>query len=496
MKNLKLILLISITGFIFSCDDATNIIQPGEFNENAAYRTLEDMQLNLSGVYNELRGETQIGFTSIFTDEAAVGVANGGQNLDDIRWVLQPGSNAPTSIWLQNYRLINYANRLIKGSELVTPTEEELTTYNKILAEAYALRAFGHFQLLTYFSTDLKNPDALGVIKMDFVPSIEQVFPRSTNAEVFDLINSDLAFAEANLGTPTNYKFITQNFIKAFRARMALYRGDYATALTNAEALISSIPLTPSAQYPNMFRDLVPGEIIFAMDRPINKSTVGSLFYFNQPTRDGGAFLEMNRALYNKLDDANDVRKSSFLIAASTNGSLIVPRNEVDEVGNYLFADILLIGKYPGKPGAPLNNDIKVFRVSEMYFIKAEALAAAGNINGDANSVASVLKQIRDARRLVGSPATQLPVYANATEAWADILAERRLELCFEGHRYIDIKRLGQLAGNVSVDRYFRDCEIYGSCSILNTDYRFTLPIPLIETRVNPVINAQQNPNY
>jgi hypothetical protein len=496
MKNLKLTLFIALAGMLFSCDDATNILQPGEFNESAAFRTLEDMELNLSGVYNAMSGETQIGFTSIFTDEAAVGVANGGQNLDDIRWVVQPNSGGPTNMWIQNYRLINFANRLIRGAQLITPTEAELPTYNKIIAEAHALRAFGHFQLLTYFSTDLKNPEALGVIKMDFVPTIEQVFPRSTNAEVFELIDADLVFAEANLGNPTNYKFITQNFIRAFRARMALYRGDYPKALANAEALISSVPLTPAAQYQNMFRDLVPGEVIFAMDRPINKATIGSLFYFNQPTRDGGAFLEMNRALYNKLDDANDIRKNTFIIPEGANGSLIVPRNQVDEVANYLFADILLIGKYPGKPGAPLNNDIKVFRVSEMYFIKAEALAAAGNINGDANSVASVLKQVRDARRLAGTPATALPVYANATEAWADILAERRLELCFEGHRYVDIKRLGQLAGNVSVDRYFRDCEPYGSCSILNTDYRFTLPIPLVETRVNPVINAQQNPNY
>jgi hypothetical protein len=161
---------------------------------------------------------------------------------------------------------------------------------------------------------------------------------------------------------------------------------------------------------------------------------------------------------------------------------------------NYIATDVLVIDKYPGKPGFVTRNDIKVFRLSEMYFILAECLANEGNINGASNSVASVIKQIRDARNFLG--AQPLPVYADATAAWAGILDERRLELCFEGFRYIDMKRLGTLAGQ-TLDRHPTDDQISGAeLSIPNNDYRFTMPIPLDEINGNPGIASQQNPGY
>ncbi|WP_333695156.1 RagB/SusD family nutrient uptake outer membrane protein [Flavobacterium sp.] len=495
MKNLKIYVLAIIAGISFSCNDAIEIIQDGEFNDAAAYRTVADMTLALRAVYNQMDYEESIAFSTVFTDEVGIGYANGGQNLDDYRHILQDNSAAPNNMWVTQYRLINYANRLIRGAQGVTVQPGQEAEFNQILAETRALRAFSHFFLMTHFSTNLKDNSALGVIKMDFVPTTTDLLPRATNGELYQFIEEDLAFAEANLGNPTNYKFVTQNFIKAFRARMAAYRGDYTTALTNAQALIDAVPLTAagttaSSPYLTMFRDLAQGENIFTLDRPVGKRTINSIWFFNQPNYQGGPFLDMGRNLFNLINATpGDIRRTAFV------GSTSVIAADPATTPDYRFDDVLIIGKYPGKAGAPLLNDVKVFRVSEMYFIKAEALANAGNLNGASNSVASVLKQVRDARIVTGQPATTLPVYANATEAWADILKERRIELCFEGHRYIDIKRLGALA-NQSIDRYFRDCDFNGACTLPVTDYRFTLPIPIIETRVNSVIRAQQNPNY
>ena len=134
-----------------------------------------------------------------------------------------------------------------------------------------------------------------------------------------------------------------------------------------------------------------------------------------------------------------------------------------------------------------------------MYFIKAEVLANAGSLNGDTESVAAILKQIRDVRTYgtAAQPAQAqpLPNYASATEAWADILKERRVELCFEGHRYLDLQRIGGLA-NVTIDRYYRDCEAnnVGTCNLPLNDHRFRLPIPIDEIIGNS--NIQQNPGY
>ncbi|WP_315053809.1 RagB/SusD family nutrient uptake outer membrane protein [Chryseobacterium indoltheticum] len=155
---------------------------------------------------------------------------------------------------------------------------------------------------------------------------------------------------------------------------------------------------------------------------------------------------------------------------------------------NYKLDDVLCIDKYPGKPsGAPLNNDLKVFRLSEMYLIKAEARVVANDLVGAATQV----KKIRDARNYVGPVA--LPVYGNNQAAWRDILLERRVELAFEGHRYLDIKRLGTLAG-VQVDRDVRDTENMPEKTMAPSDYRFTLPIPFEEVNAN--LSIQQNPGY
>lgn len=144
------------------------------------------------------------------------------------------------------------------------------------------------------------------------------------------------------------------------------------------------------------------------------------------------------------------------------------------------------INKYPGKGSQPLRNDLKIFRLSEIYFILAECAV----VEGDLPAATTYIKDIRDARNKTAQP---FPVFANVT-AWAGILDERRLELCYEGFRYIDIKRLGVLA-NRAIDRHPTDDQIKSlPTTIPNGDYRFTLPIPQREVSGNPTI--QQNPGY
>ena len=111
-----------------------------------------------------------------------------------------------------------------------------------------------------------------------------------------------------------------------------------------------------------------------------------------------------------------------------------------------MSTDVLVIDKYPGKGNTPLRNDVKIFRLSEMYLILAEAAAAQDKLV----DAATYIKKIRDARTYSGT-ATK-PVYANKVEALKDVLKERRVELCLEGHRYVDLRRLGETAG-VSIDR-------------------------------------------
>lgn len=538
MKRIKLIFISSFfTLFMFtSCEDAYNIVQDGELNESAI-TTVPLLQSYLNGTYAGVSTSNQIGFTGKFTDECGVGRGNGGQDLNLHRFFITTGEQYVSDIWYDNYQVINRCNRIFRmaNNQVPVPTDPtELETYNSILAQARALRAFCYFELLTYFSTDLKDDNALGVMLFTNVPEASDQLPRVANGLVFAQIEEDLEYAFTNVvpSAATPYKYVSKPMISALRARMYLYRGNYTLArqyaqdaitlsglsLTLANPVPAPAPTNPfysvfvaanpasagaptaawntafygatsTNPYRRMWADLAQGEIIWSLDRPApgNVENVATQFTTNSTNLVGSPLFEVGRALFNKLTATpGDVRRYTNVDPTS-----LINQNYATDP-NYIATDVLVIDKYPGKPGFPTRNDIKVFRLSEMYFILAECFANEGNINGASNSVAAVIRQIRTARNFLG--AQPLPVYADATAAWAGVLDERRLELCFEGFRYIDMKRLGTLAGQ-TLDRDLTDDQITGATlSIPNDDYRFTLPIPLDELNGNPTI--QQNPGY
>lgn len=492
MKNLKKIFLLTLfAGLLYSCEDAYEIVQEGEYNEDVAFQTLEDMNLALVELYDNVSTEDAIILSSVLTDEVAIGNDNGGQNIPEYGFQLFSTNDYASNLWLSNYRVINFANRLLAGSEdvILDPEaefpEDEADEKLRIITEARALRAFSHFQLLTFFSTDLKDDNALGVILLDRVPELSEQLGRSTNGEVFAFINEDLDFVQANLALLASNPRVLVNsaFVIGLRARIAAYRGNYEEALeyANGAISISGGLATSLATYRPIWQDGSLTEVMFGLERPTGKRTIGSEWFFNTTSLGGGPFHDMSRSLYNELVANGGYRVDVFVDPTS----LIA--QDYQTVFNYRAADVIVIDKYPGVANLPLNNRIKVMRLPEMHFIRAEALAAAGDFAG----ARAAVQTIRTARG-----ATALPTLTTAQQAWKAILDERRLELCFEGHRYIDLKRLGTLAGVPGVQRYSRDCEPYNACELLVTDDRFTLPIPLDEFNGNTVISAQQNPGY
>ncbi|MGB5189141.1 RagB/SusD family nutrient uptake outer membrane protein [Robiginitalea sp.] len=498
MKNIRNILLtIGVFAGLASCNDAIEIEQPGRLDADAAFRTVNDLQAGLFGVYDNYDISTDIAFQSIFTDELSIGFDNGGQGLADYGFVLNAGSTAPATFWTNGYDQLNAASRLIEAALNLDPEEiaENPALYNQVLGEAYALRAWGHFILLSYFSTDYTDDSALSIINLDFVPTIDQQLLRNTNGETFALINSDLTAANGLLGDDTSNKTrINKDFIIALRARIAAYRENYVAAATLSQQLIDKYPLANRAEYEAMFLDNEDGEVIFKLERtnsdtydgqgatgsPAAGGWAGARFAFVDATLAGSPYFEMGRSLYNLMDE-NDVRYDVN----------VAPSSVIDpdyQANNNPATDILVIQKYPGSEGQPLMNDLKIFRSSEMYLIRAEAAVAQGNLGIAAN----LIKDIRDAR--FGEDTTA-PSFGSPQAAYAAILNERRVELAFEGHRYFDLKRLGTRA-NQGVLKDPIDCAFNGACTLPADDYRFTLPLPIVEFNANPGLREQQNPGY
>jgi hypothetical protein len=325
------------------------------------------------------------------------------------------------------------------------------------------MRAYAHWELLQWFSTSYTDGSALAAPYVDFVVTIEEL-PRNTVAEMMAGITSDIAQARSLLSSGNNNILMSQDFLTALEARMALYTENWAVAQSKAQELIDKYPLANRTQYEAMFDDADNTEVIFKLERVTGDFPIGGIWVF---TGTGNAFLEMSNSLYDELNPA-DIRRDVNFWA-----------EESDPDNNLHY-----IGKYNG-PG--FLNDLKVFRVSEMHLIKAEAQARGAG--ADLAGAAATLKEVRDARFGVSTTAD---TYANVTEAVTAILAERRVELAYEGHRYLDIRRTRNLTG-VGIVRDAIDCPD-GNCTLLPDDFRFNLPIPLAELNAND--NMVQNPGY
>ncbi|MFP4846909.1 RagB/SusD family nutrient uptake outer membrane protein [Winogradskyella sp. PE311] len=490
------ILCVMLVVLFASCNDAIDIRQVGRLDAANSFQSVEDLNGGLLAVYNQWDLTPEIALSSNFTDELAIGFDSGGQGFALYDFVLNAGSGAASDFWVRNFRVNNRATILIEAAGNVTPDASEQDDYNNILAQAHFIRAYANFEMLVYFSPDPRDDSAMAVPVIDFIAPLTIQPRRNTVGELMTFINDDLALASSLSTVQSDPTFVSRDAITAFRARIALTRGDYPTAGTLANQLLANYPIADRAQYENMFLDADNTEIIFKLERVLNDSYdgqgatgavsaggwAGARFAFVSATLAGSPYFEMDRSVFDLLDPA-DIR---FDVNVSTT-SVISPDypNDPDPINN----DILVIQKYPGSDGRPLMNDLKVFRSSEMLLIAAEARAAANDFPG----TAALIKQLRDAR--FGS-AQPLDTYASQQAAFAAVLQERKIELVYEGHRYKDLKRLGTAAG-VGIDRDPIACGLQsGACTLAASDFRFTLPIPIVEINANPGIGAEQNPGY
>jgi len=166
MKNIFKLLLFTSLLFV-SCDD--NLLEPftpGALTEDVAITTSTNLR-NLMNSTNALCYDREACvFTSVFTDEVGIGFANGGQGINDnYVFFLNQSSGSPSSIWVSTYYALSRANRVIKFADEITPVDAaDAAVISRIKAEALTVRAYCHTKILSYFSTDPKDDNALAGI--------------------------------------------------------------------------------------------------------------------------------------------------------------------------------------------------------------------------------------------------------------------------------------------------------------------------------------------
>lgn len=526
-----------------ACSDAYEIEQPGIVTDEAAvFRTPADIEKGIRTIYGLFPRETEISFTSFFTDELGVGVDNSGQGVNDgsYTFLLQAGTGAPQAIWGGYYGSVNRLNRIENRilEMLETASNADKGLLNKQLAHVYGLRAFCHYKLFAFFTPDYTDPNGLSVIKFDFLQTDDynNFVGRSTVGEIVEFIEDDIEKVRDLGGIPhVGSGFASMPFIESIEIKLnAMLQSDQSYAKledafnrlvnppafdpTDPDAISIPAKYLDGLAYQTIFTSTPfdDGEAIFKLNRTSTDggttSGIGSAWH-SARFGEGAAYMEMGRSLYNELDKLDpsqqgavydSIRKDARYIFTVHRNSKVAPNYASLNPEQYRDNDILYIGKYPGDiENRPLMANLWEFRFTDILLALAEKRAHEGSLTGnvaidDYSNVESIIFNIRASRNdedpSAGIPISMPTDFSSKQAAFARILEERRVEFAFEGHRYLDMKRLGTRAGSPGFVRDPQDCISTGACSLDPTSHRLTMPIPRSEMIANP--RMVQNPGY
>jgi starch-binding outer membrane protein, SusD/RagB family len=336
--------------------------------------------------------------------------------------------------WSYDYEGISRANMAISyltDPAIVAKIGINAGLKNRLLGEAYFLRAFYYFDLVNNFGdvplliAPLKNFDeAYAVAK------------RESKTAVYAQISADLAQARTLLpaskySDAADKWRVSRGAAIAMQAKVALYNQKWADVVTIVNELEALGYYSLDANYFDNFSvasEFAENEVIFAYDHrsganPKNGNGISAPldWGFIAPTANFIAEFEADdpRLLYTVYV----VDKAVYKLLGATNTD------------------------YKGNDDAPANRIY--IRLADVLLWKAEAYNETGNPSQAIALINRIRQRARDGGTVSGNavPAGTLPDRSGAVTDKAQIKAwlihERRVELGFESHRFNDLKRWG-----------------------------------------------------
>jgi len=232
----------------------------------------------------------------------------------------------------------------------------------------------------------------------------------------------------------------------------------------------------------NMWLNDVGNEIIWKVALTVNDASgryIGYNYYNDSQGDPKPDYVpaEWLLALY---DQGNDIRWNAYYENTTTG---------YDFNGDGSYWVTTLVNKYPTNPAFTGSNQTganmpKVFRLAEMYLIRAEAYAELGGAN---ETLAMDDLNFLRAARIGGYVDESLTGAVLKNAIWD----ERTKELAFEGHRFFDLKRK-----QMDMERTPQENTVSGpnSLTITSSDHRWLWPIP--QDEMNGNTNMIQNLGY
>jgi hypothetical protein len=468
----KILVAIIITASLASCKKIIESEPTHQLDGSTRFQTIEDFDFALTGAYALFRSGNYYGSGSnafvnlpdMLSDnlnETSESLGN-YQTLSTWRYAEDESNIGAT--WQAAYRVISQANLLLRDIDNFSATESGAV--NRIKAQALAIRALAHFDLLRYWVEEYDRNSTKPGIPYITVFDYEQKPPRGTVKETYDHIEADLEMSRALINSgldkainATGKAYIDIQGVNAIMARVFLYSNQLDSAIKYSTFVINAIPLASRTNFPNIWTDASTSEVVWSVSFNAGEGRIGDPVYFVPNNRSS---YRPNPTLVSTYDPVNDVRYASYFQVRSNR---------------------LVVSKYLAKAAQVPRPDgitnFKAFRTGEMYLIRAEAYARKGGAN-EVTALADLntLRSTRIAGFVAGVETGAALINA--------IALERRKELICEGHRWFDLKRTTK-----TINR--SNCTVF--CTLDAANRAWTWPLPIAEINANPAI-LPQNTGY
>lgn len=359
----------------------------------------------------------------------------------------ETGGSRINSSYADAYALIMGVNAVLDGIDGARGDQE---TRDRVKAEALGLRGFYYFFLVNLFGEPYNyNKDALGVPLKLTAGLVENGMKRNTVEEVYEQIVKDLEASSELFNqlpkTRGNYR-INSTTVDIILSRVYLFMERYDDAIAAASrAIASSEGLT---DYTKLAEDM--DFTMYSYDHSEVEWVYG---------------------------DSEDVYDGIIFSPSSSLMECFAGKSDRREIFWFVNESIYKITNYGTTP----TNTI---RISEAYLNRAEAYVLSEQANKNTLALADLNELRRN--RIVDYEDVNITDEAQLLD---EIRTERYVELCFEGHRWFDLRRYGMPAIKHDYKRYGKDA--WMTYTLKEKDPLYTLPIPSEAIKNN--IQLEQN---
>lgn len=492
---LKVPLMLTLV-LVTSCSDWLQLEPESSLTRDEFWKTGEDVEAVTAGAYKELAGTVVTCFK--WGELRADNLAAGTMISTDDKNVMDGNIYPENSLndWSDFYKVINYANTIIKFSPLVekrdqTFTENERKAYQ---AEALFLRSLSYFYLIRVFRDVPLVLEASISDNQDYYPT------KSTEAEIITRLISDLDTAVKSL--PTSYGKLVYDKGRATKAAVnALLADIYLTAERYQDCIDACNQVISSGQYAlidgeDWFTNFYPGnsnESIFELQFDKNLNQTNLLYSITAPMPGDGTYPDGNdefrfspyvvKKFQNYTGDRRAGNKTYLPFNVSNNHYIL---------WKYIGTSSSEITITPRNGNSESDADWIVYRYADVLLMKAEACIQLG----DLTTATALINQIK---KRAGIDQIAVPSSKSALE---DVLMEeRQKEFAGEGKRWFDLVRLGsrntfsrkQDFINILVANKSQEAREVLRSKYSNPDSWY---FPIAQSEMDQNSNLEQNPYY